>query len=293
MLNLQDYISADDSIKRFNVDDLLFAEYKCIVDESKLGAWWHDNFFSFVVKGEMIWKTPLKEYTITAGNAFFVKKGAFVARSNAASEYCDLLIFLPDQFVKNVVEKYKLKLLPPVSKDLRSDIVVPLEKDAVMDAYFHSLLTLFQQRVPPSGTLLQIKFEELLVSIITRNDNSAVKDYFRQLCLSNKPSVKEIMEANFSHDLSLGEFARLCSRSLTAFKREFKSIYQTPPGRWLQDKRLEYSRYLMETTVWNIDEVLFYSGFKNDSHFIRAFKNKYGITPGKFRLSCKVQGTRS
>ncbi len=66
MLNFQDYISGDDSIKRFNVDDLLFAEYKCIVDDSKLGIWWHDNYFSFVVKGEMIWKTPLKEYTITA-----------------------------------------------------------------------------------------------------------------------------------------------------------------------------------------------------------------------------------
>jgi AraC-like DNA-binding protein len=293
MLNLQDYISSDDSIKRFNVDDLLFAEYKCIVDESKLGVWWHDNYFSFVVKGEMIWKTPLKEYTITAGKTFFVKKGAFVARSNATNEYCDLLIFLPDQFVKNVVEKYKLKLLPPVDKNLKSDIVVPLERDDVLDAYFHSLLTLFQQPVPPSGTLLRIKFEELLVSIITRNDNSSVKDYFRQLCLSSKTSVQEIMETNFSNDLSLDEFARLCSRSLTAFKREFKSIYHAPPGRWLLEKRLEYSRYLMETTVWSIDEVLFYCGFKNDSHFIRAFKNKYGITPGKFRLLCKAQSPRS
>ena len=180
----------------------------------------------FVVRGEMIWKTPLKEYTIKAGKSFFVKKGAFVARSHVASEYCDLLIFLPDQFVKNVVEKYGLKLLPPVDKNFKSDIVVALEKDDVLDAYFHSLLTLFQQTTPPSGTLLRIKFEELIVSIITRNDNSSVKDYFRQLCLRSKVSIQEIMEANFSNDLSLDEFARLCSRSLTAFKREFKSIYQ-------------------------------------------------------------------
>lgn len=293
MLNLQDFISHDDSIKRFNVDDLLFAEYKCTVEDSKLGVWWHNSYFSFVVRGEMIWKTPLKEYTIKPGASFFVKKGAFVAQSHVVNEYCDLLIFVPDQFVKNVVEKYELKLVTEADKGCKSDIVIPLKKDDVLDAYFHSLLTLFQQTTPPSGTLLRIKFEELIVSLITRHDNSSVKDYFRQLCLRSKVSVQEIMETNFSNDLSLEEFARLCSRSLTAFKREFKSIYNVSPGKWLQEKRLEYSRFLLETTAGNIDEVFFDCGFKNGSHFIRAFKNKYGITPGKFRSLNKLQSRRS
>jgi len=289
MLNLQDFISNDISIKRFNVDELLFAEYKCIVENSKLGVWWHDNFFSFVVRGHMIWKTPLKEYTIRPGELFFVKKGAFIAQSHVVNEYCDLLIFVPDHFVKNVIEKYKLKLVRQSEGDSKSDLVIPLKKDDVMEAYFHSLLTLFQQATPPSGTLLRLKFEELIVSIITRQDNLSVKEYFRQLCLSSKVSVQEIMETNFSNDLSLEEFARLSSRSLTAFKREFKSIYNVPPGKWLQEKRLEYSRFLLETTNENIDEVYFDCGFKNGSHFIRAFKNKYGVTPGKFRSMSKLQ----
>jgi AraC family transcriptional regulator, exoenzyme S synthesis regulatory protein ExsA len=288
MLNLQDFISGDDAIKRFNVDDLLFAEYKCIVEDSKLAVWWHNNYFSFVVRGEMIWKTPIKEYTVKPGELYFVKKGAFIAQSHVVNEYCDILIFVPDEFVKNVVEKYKLKIIPNEVKDSKSDIVMPLQTDDVLDSYFHSLLTLFQQAAPPSGSLLRIKFEELIVSIITRQSNSPVKDHFRQLCLRSKVSIQEIMEANFFNGLSLEEFSRLCSRSLTAFKREFKTIYNVSPGKWLQEKRLEYSRFLLETTADSIDEVFFNSGFKNSSHFIRAFKNKYGITPGKFRSMNKV-----
>ena len=90
------------------------------------------------------------------------------------------------------------------------------------------------------------------------------------------------MEANFFSNLSLDEFARLCTRSLSAFKQEFNDIFQTTPGKWLQRKRLEYSRYLLETTDRSIDEICEMSGFENRSHFNRSFKNTYGLTPGKY-----------
>ncbi len=57
------------------------------------------------------------------------------------------------------------------------------------------------------------------------------------------------MELNFFSNLSLTEFARLSARSLSAFKKEFTRIYNTTPGKWLMEKRLEYSYYLLETTV--------------------------------------------
>ena len=97
------------------------------------------------------------------------------------------------------------------------------------------------------------------------------------------------MEANFFSNLSLDEFARLCARSLSAFKREFKNIFQTTPGKWLQEKRHEYSRYLLEISAFSIDEICEVSGFENRSHFIRVFKGKYGLTPGKFNMQKKIR----
>jgi AraC-like DNA-binding protein len=90
------------------------------------------------------------------------------------------------------------------------------------------------------------------------------------------------MEANFFSHLSLEDFSRLCGRSLSAFKQEFKDIFHTTPGKWLLEKRLEYSRYLLETTGMSIDEVCMISGFENRSHFNRTFKDRYNLTPAKF-----------
>jgi AraC-like DNA-binding protein len=91
------------------------------------------------------------------------------------------------------------------------------------------------------------------------------------------------MEANFFSNLSMEEFAKLCARSLSGFKQDFKNIYHTTPGKWLLEKRLEYSRYLLKTTGNSLDEICTGSGFENLSHFIRVFKNKYGLTPGKYK----------
>ena len=50
-------------------------------------------------------------------------------------------------------------------------------------------------------------------------------------------------------------------------------------------KRLEHSLYLLENTDTTISEIAYASDFENISHFIKVFKNKFGITPGKIKNS--------
>jgi len=284
MLNVQDFIGNSNMFKKFKVDDLLFAEVICPVelDESDERLWWHDNFFSYAIAGEMELKTLSGEYRVKAGECGFVKKGSIIAARHIIQEdFCELRVFVPDDFIKSVFQKYRIPLLAAGSNE-KTDTIIPLTADDVLDVYFHSLLTYFRQPNPPSENLLKLKFEELLVNILSNNAHPTLKCFLSELCRSSKPSLKEIMEANFFSNLSLDEFARLCSRSLSSFKQEFKNIFQTTPGKWLQEKRLEYSRYLLETTTNTIDEICEISGFENRSHFIRVFKSKYDITPGKF-----------
>ena len=290
MLNVQDFIGNSNMFKKFKVDDLLFAEVICPVelDESDERLWWHDNFFSYAFAGEMELKTLSGEYRVKAGECGFVKKGSIIAsRHIILEDFCELRVFVPDDFIKSVFQKYRIPLVASDSYG-KTDTIIPLTTDDVLDVYFHSLLTYFRQPVPPSENLLKLKFEELLVNILSNNAHPTLKCFLSELCRSSRPSVKEIMEANFFSNLSLDEFARLCGRSLSSFKQEFKGIFHTTPGKWLQEKRLEYSRYLLETTTNTIDEICEISGFENRSHFIRVFKSKYNITPGKFNSRNKL-----
>ena len=292
MINLQDFVGNSSLFKKFKVDDLLFVEYKCPLAEPTTSLWWHNNFFAYVLSGKTLFKTPYGEYIVRAGDCVFAKKGSVIVHSHLEEDYCELAIFLPDNFIKSVIDKYKIPLLQP-TEHKKCDTIIPLTVDKILTAYFHSLLPYFLQPTAPSETLLKLKFEELIVNILSNNNHVPLKCYFGEVCSSANPSIKEIMEANFFSNLLLEEFAKMCARSLSAFKLEFKNIYHTTPGKWLQEKRLEYSRYLLETTANNVDEICVVSGFENRSHFIRAFKNKYGLPPGKYKMQENLHKQKS
>lgn len=290
MVNAQDFIEKSNLFRKLIVDELLFAEIKCPVDddESSGDLWWHHHFFAYAMAGEMVLKTLKGEYIFKAGDCIFAKKGSIIsARHRIQADFCELRVFVPDGFIKSVVQKYKLTLPNPKNpKD--TDTILPLITDNVLDAYFHSLLPHFDRTGQHSKILLKLKFEELLIHVLSTHRHHNLQCFCGEICKSSYSSIRDIMEANFIKNLSIEEFARLCGRSLSAFKVEFKEIYHATPGRWLRNKRLEYGRYLLETTDKQINEISDMSGFENTSHFIRVFKNKYGLPPGRFKLEINL-----
>ena len=95
--------------------------------------------------------------------------------------------------------------------------------------------------------------------------------------------IKTVMSENFLYNLKVEEFAKLCGRSLSAFKRDFKTIFNTSPSKWIKAKRLEHARSLLIESDLNINQICYDSGFINTSHFIKSFKEKYRIPPHQFR----------
>ncbi|MCX2720492.1 alpha/beta fold hydrolase [Lentiprolixibacter aurantiacus] len=95
--------------------------------------------------------------------------------------------------------------------------------------------------------------------------------------------LETVMSENFLYNLKIEEFARLCGRSLSAFKRDFKASFNTTPSRWIKSKRLEHAKNLLLESELNINQISFDSGFVNPSHFIKSFKEKYRLPPLQYR----------
>jgi AraC-like DNA-binding protein len=286
MNNIQDFIASSDMFRKFQLDDLLFVEFKCPIEEAKSSIWCNNNFFAYILTGETKIKTLKKDYPLKPGDCVFAKKGSLLIESEFQEDFCELMVFVPDDFIRSVIHKYQIPLITNTT-DTSCDAIFPMLADELLMPYFNSLLSYFNQPAPPSETLLRLKFEELIVSMLSINKYFLIKCYFSEIARSSKPSIAEIMETNFTSKLSIPEMARLCARSLSSFKSEFHNIYHTTPGKWLLEKRLEYGRYLIESTDDSIDEICFKSGYENISHFIRVFKNKYGSPPGKYKMQKK------
>ena len=70
--------------------------------------------------------------------------------------------------------------------------------------------------------------------------------------------------------------------SINKLKEGFKQIYGEPVFSFQFDYKMELARQLLASGALNVNEVGLRVGYSTASHFIAAFKKKYGVTPKKF-----------
>ena len=287
MVNIYDYIANSKYYKVFKVNDLLLVEYKCMLPKGRVAFWTHNNYFAYILSGEARYSSRgSDEYIFRKGEGMFVRRGAYISEQHRQGEYCALMMFIPDDFIRSVIDKYPA---PPGfqkqnSLESNQDSIFPVEIDESLNAYFYSVLTYFSKDAAPSSELLKLKFEELILNILVNERKSSLGTCLRSIRECGKISLSNVMEASFMYPMDLSEFARLCARSLSTFKADFKEIYKTSPGKWLIRTRLNYARILLETTDETVGSIAFKSGFKNTTHFVKVFGDAYGMPPLQYRL---------
>lgn len=67
------------------------------------------------------------------------------------------------------------------------------------------------------------------------------------------------------------------------FIRKFKQTTGISPGVFLRELRMKTARRLLQTTRSPIKSVADQSGFASSSHFCRAFRKQFGVSPEAFR----------
>ncbi len=97
--------------------------------------------------------------------------------------------------------------------------------------------------------------------------------------------VKDIIIEKMAEPPSLQELADTVGISLKKLKAGFKEIYGDTVFGFLLDYKLEYARQLLDSGSYNVNEVGLRIGYSTSSHFIAAFKKKFGTTPKKYALN--------
>jgi AraC family transcriptional regulator, exoenzyme S synthesis regulatory protein ExsA len=283
MLNTYETIRDNLHFNKFTVGELLFVEYKCPIEQDVAGVWTPMDYFIHVLSGRKTWRTTEGTWIAEKGQTLFFKKGAAIVHQDFKDDFCVMVFFVSDDFIRDVVKDVAGQLSIRHEGDALHKGTIVVNGDVTLAAYFQSMLAYFTGTAKPAETLLKLKLKELIVSILLGRNNPELAAYFRSLLKTDGPSLPQIMEANFCYNLSLEDFAKLSHRSLSAFKRDFRKYYQQPPGKWLLQKRLEYSAVLLKNVALNVSQVALDCGFEDLSHFSRAFKDKFGMSPANFR----------
>ena len=284
MINLFETIKEHpEYFKQLSCKELLFTQYDCPQEEARQDLYAQNNYIVYVLSGNRIFLQPGATIAMTAGKCVFVKKGGWIAEKGPADGWCVLVFFIPDDYLKQFVREYRTSL--PIAKEQypAPKQMFELTINDTTTSFFTSMVPYFTQNPPPPADLLELKFRELVFNVLVNPFNKELLTYLCSIADRNKTPLAEIMEANFTYNLSLADFAKLAHRSLAAFKREFTTIFNTSPGKWLLGKRIEYAKLLLHTSGKSIIDIAFESGFENTSHFSRVFKEKTGVAPLHFR----------
>ncbi|MDB9899674.1 AraC family transcriptional regulator [Flavobacteriaceae bacterium] len=139
---------------------------------------------------------------------------------------------------------------------------------------------------------LKGKVYELLSLYFNKNEDTDIEqcpflideDNVRKIRLA-----KEIILKNMSEPPSLQELSEEIGLSLNKLKEGFKQLYGDTVFGYLLNHKMEEARRMLASTNYNVNEVGLRIGYSTSSHFIAAFKKKYGTTPKKYLMSLSLQ----
>jgi len=292
MINIYEVLKNYPNLSRqLNCKGVLFTQYECPQTNLKEQFYVECNYIAYVISGKRIFHKNNKTWDLTEGSCVFVKKGTYTAEKPEGEKWCVMVFFIPDSFLKQLIKDNWKSLPVGHVPEANVENVLPLEVNELSKSFFFSMLPYFTQIPPPPENLLELKFKELVLSLLSNENNSRWLSWLNNLSNDKRSSMEEIMQNNYTYNLTLGDYASLACRSLSTFKREFKKIFKESPGKWIRKKRLSLAAELLEKTSLSVAEIGFECGFENQTHFSRLFREKKRISPLQFRMDLQTGQT--
>lgn len=111
---------------------------------------------------------------------------------------------------------------------------------------------------------------------------------YRDSCDAAVFAALAYIESSYK-DASLYELAKKQHYDFAWYSREIKRKTGKTFTELLQQKRLSQAAFLLKNTDINVADISVKTGYDNISYFHRIFKEKFGVTPHKYRVQIRTQ----
>jgi len=278
--DLQKYNTVNDT------NDLSIFNYEvpATVIKNKINL--NKHVLSFLVEGEKDVRFADTAVRIDTSKSLLIASGNFLMTEYIGGTcFKCLLFFFSEKNIVDFLSKHSGHISarkPESLTGIRS--YFQIEKDPFIIHFINSLAQSFELRGAVTQKILALKFEEILLYLTDKYGVSFLS-YLQSLLVSKRElSFKTIVEENVYSNLSIEEVAFLCNMSLSTFKRQFMNIYQAPPGKWFQKKRLDKAKEMLRLNNLKPSEIYMDFGYNDLSSFSIAFKKEFGKSPKQASL---------
>jgi AraC-like DNA-binding protein len=237
-----------------------------------------EHYLVHVAKGTMNLFDGTEHLVLTSGDSCIARKNR-LGRFNKQKDNGVLekaFIAFDEKFLKRFQEKHK----GAATKFRSAHTFIKLKPTELLPFFFDSLKPYYSHG-KINEAFADVKREELLIILLQAQPELA--GIFFDYGLPEKINIEEFMNRNYKFNVSVDRLAYLTGRSLSAFKRDFKEIFDETPNHWLVKKRLQEAYFLIDKKNKKPSEIYLDLGFEALSHFSFAFKKRFGLAPSELK----------
>ncbi|QES87255.1 helix-turn-helix domain-containing protein [Rhizosphaericola mali] len=234
-----------------------------------------EHIFLYLAKGTIHGYDGNKHHILNSGDYCLIRKNRLgrynKVKINDAFE--KIFVIFDASFLKRFQEKYKTN----ITKFNSNDVFIQIKPTELIPNYIQSLMPLYNHLGKIEEPFAELKREELLLILLkSQPELSGVLFDFGK---PEKINLEAFMTKNFKFNVSIQRFAYLTGRSLSAFKRDFKEIFNDTPNHWLITMRLKEAHFLLDKKQEKPSDIYLDLGFEDLSHFSFSFKKQFGYAP--------------
>ena len=134
-----------------------------------------------------------------------------------------------------------------------------------------------------SKDICELKLHELIAKIMRCQGGEENTPEVSPAVYSAFIEVRRKIHMEYSDRWDIEKMANLVHLSPSRFFSVYKKIFGISPKNDLLNVRMEHAKTILFDGSISIKEAAEMTGYTNFYHFIRAFKNHTGMTPGKYR----------
>ena len=158
--------------------------------------------------------------------------------------------------------------------------------------YFQSLFRELDRQEEGYDVICRHMLEILMIQLRRITDSAF------ELMPSQHPSrecaaIKRYLDSNYSDNITLDHLAELSHLNKYYLSHEFSRYYDISPINYLNRKRIEVCKDLLENSDYDISDIAHLTGFSSQSYLSQSFRKYCQMTAGTYRkLAKKKQGQK-
>ena len=271
--------------KRHTSSEFPYNTYLCSIplDFQTVNIHWHEEVEIIVIKkGKGIVSVDLTEYEVHTGDVVFVMSGQLhsIHQLGGSTMEYENILFKPALLKSSGHDVCWAQFISPLF--FASSAITPVFRDNhKLETYIQDIDKLCDER--HTGYQLAVKGYLYQIIHLLMTEYTAPPSPFAKKHTDKIKTVLSYVDVHYAEEISIENMAKLCFYSKSYFMKFFKESMGISFIAYLNNYRLEIAARMLKAADDNILAISSACGFDNLSYFNRSFKNKYGVTPGKYR----------